>query len=233
MKAVLLAAGTGSRLRPLTDATPKCLLAFGDRPLLDRWLDALHRAGAGEVLVNLHHRADDVIRHLEGRDGPPPVRTSVEPVLLGSAGTLLANRRWLEHEEMFVVCNSDNLTDFDLRSIVDLHRRELPAASLAVFRADDPSSCGVVELDRRGRVVGFVEKPARPAGNLANAGIYVFHPSVLAELTGDLPLDIGHDLLPKLVGRSVAVEVDGYFRDIGTPESYRRAQLDWLEVDAR
>ena len=123
VKAFLLAAGIGSRLRPITDTIPKCMLAIDDRPLLDIWLDAFDRAGVDEVLVNLHHLPDVVRRHLAARDGPPAVRTVFEPELLGSAGTLLANRQWVDGEEFFLACNADNLTDFDLRSLIDAHRR--------------------------------------------------------------------------------------------------------------
>ena len=116
MKAFLLAAGTGSRLRPITDHIPKCMLPIGGRPLLDLWLDALHRAGVDEVLVNLHHLPDIVERHLAARSEPPAIRTAFEPELLGSAGTLRRHRSWVEDEEFFLVLNADNLTDFDLRS---------------------------------------------------------------------------------------------------------------------
>ena len=124
VKAFLLAAGVGSRLRPITDTTPKCMLTIGDRPLLDIWLDAFDRAGVDEVLVNLHHLPDVVRAHLAARTGPPAVRTFFEPELLGSAGTLLANRQWVEGEEFFLACNADNLTDFDLRSLIDVPPRK-------------------------------------------------------------------------------------------------------------
>lgn len=227
MKAFLLAAGTGSRLRPLTDRIPKCLLRFGGRSLLDLWLDELARVGTDEVLVNLHHLPEPVRRHIGARDGPPLVRTVFEPVLLGSAGTLVANRSWVAGEELMLVCNADNLTDFDLSKLIDFHLRGDVVASLTVFRADNPSACGVVQVDRTHRIVGYAEKPDHPVGNLANAGICAFHPSVIDQIEGTSPLDIGYDLLPKLVGMARAIEVDGYFRDIGTPAVYEQAQRTW------
>lgn len=227
MKAFLLAAGVGSRLRPITDTTPKCMLAIADRPLLDIWLDAFDRAGVDEVLVNLHHLPDMVRRHVATRSGPPSVRTFFEPELLGSAGTLLANREWVEDEELFLACYADNLTDFDLRSLIDAHREHRTLATLTVFRSENPSAGGVVELDAVGRVTGFVEKPSEPVSDLTNAGMYAFHPSVLDDFDGMRPRDIGYDLLPRLVGRARAVLVEGYFRDIGTPDAYRRAREEW------
>ncbi len=227
MKAFLLAAGVGSRLRPLTDTTPKCMLPIGNRPLLDIWLDAFDRAGVDEVLVNLHHLPDVVRRHLAGHTGPPAVRMVFEPELLGSAGTLRANRWWVEDEEYFLVCYADNLTDFDLRWLIDAQRQHREIATLAVFHSENPSAGGVVELDADGRVIGFVEKPSEPASDLTNAGLYAFRPGVIDEIDSGLPPDIGYDLLPRLVGRARAVPVEGYFRDIGTADAYRRAREEW------
>jgi mannose-1-phosphate guanylyltransferase len=227
VKAFLLAAGIGSRLRPITDVTPKCMLVIGGRPLLDIWFDAFGRAGVDEVLVNLHHLPDVVRRHLAVHEGPPAVRMVYEPELLGSAGTLVANRRWVDGEELFLACNADNLTDFDLRSLIDAHREHSALATLTVFHSPNPSAGGVVELDAAGRVVGFVEKPSQPVSDLTNAGMYAFHPSVLDEIEARPPYDIGYDLLPRLVGRARAVLVEGYFRDIGTPDAYRQAFEEW------
>jgi mannose-1-phosphate guanylyltransferase len=230
VKAFLLAAGVGSRLRPITDVTPKCMVDIGGRPLLDIWLAAFAEAGVGEVHVNVHHLPDVVLGHIAERKGAAPrVSTSFEPELLGSAGTLAANRDWVADEEMFLVCNADNLTDFSLRKLIDAHRRGLEPATLAVFTSDRPSAGGVVELDDSSRVIGFVEKPERPRSDLVNAGMYAFSPRVLDEIEPKSPCDIGYDLLPRLVERAQAVVVDGYFRDIGTPEAYGLARSEWSE----
>lgn len=227
MKAFLLAAGLGTRLRPITDSTPKCMLQIGDRPLLDIWLDALVKAGVHEVLINLHHLAPMVRAHVAARSGPPAVRMVEEQELLGSAGTLLANRDFVDGEEMFLAVNADNLTDFDLRVLIDAHRDSGAIATLSLFRAPRPSECGVVDVED-GRVVGYVEKPADPPSDLANAGMYAFHPSVLEVIAGPPPKDIGYDLLPRLVGRARAVTIDGcYFIDIGTPAALERARDEW------
>jgi mannose-1-phosphate guanylyltransferase len=230
MKAFLLAAGVGSRLRPITDTTPKCMLAIGGEPLLDIWLDSFGRAGVDEVLVNLHHLPDVVRNHLKARARslrPPAVRTVFEPELLGSAGTLVANRAWVGGDEMFLACYADNLTDFDLRSLAETHRANGAIATLAVFHSDRPSAGGVVELDAAATVVGFTEKPSRPVSDLVNAGMYAFHPRVLDEIDGPPPCDIGYDLLPRLVGRAKAIPVEGYFRDVGTADAYQRVQEEW------
>ena len=139
MKAFLLAAGLGTRLRPITNTTPKCMLVIDDRPMLDIWLDAFDAAGVDEVLVNLHHLPEAVTRHLTARTAPPSVRTVFEPELLGSAGTLLANRTWVEGEELFLACNADNLTDFDLRSLIDAHAGHDAIATWTLFHSPNAS----------------------------------------------------------------------------------------------
>jgi mannose-1-phosphate guanylyltransferase len=227
MKAFLLAAGIGNRLRPITDSIPKCMLVIDGRPLLDIWLEKFHQAGVDEVLVNMHHLPDIVSRYIAGRTGPPAVRTYFEPELLGSAGTLLANREWVKDDEFFLACNADNLTDFDLRLLTAAHRDHDSIATLAVFRSPKPSDGGVVELDADGMIIGFTEKPREPVSDLVNAGLYAFRPCVLDELADKQRADIGFDLLPRLVGRARAVLVDGYFRDIGTADAYRRAMQEW------
>jgi mannose-1-phosphate guanylyltransferase len=203
------------------------MLAIDDRPLLDIWLDAFDRAGVDEVLINLHHLPDVVRHHLAAHTGPPAVRTVFEPELLGSAGTLVANRQWVDGEELFLACNADNLTDFDLRSLVDAHLEHGAIATLTVFHSPNPSAGGVVEIDAADRVIGFEEKPSQPVSDLTNAGMYAFHPSVLDEIDATPPNDIGYDLLPRLVGRARAVPVEGYFRDIGTADAYRLAREEW------
>jgi mannose-1-phosphate guanylyltransferase len=229
VKAFLLAAGLGTRLRPLTNVTPKCMLDIDERPLLDIWLGSLARAGVEEVLVNTHYLPDVVMRHIAQRREPPLVRTVFEPDLLGSAGTLLANRQWVQDEEMFLACYADNLTDLDLELLVDFHQQGRAPATLTAFQAENPSACGIIELDTVGTVISFVEKPARPVSNLANAGMYAFHPSVIDHIEGMPPRDIAYDLLPRLVGRARALVVDAYLRDIGTVDAYRTACQEWRE----
>lgn len=227
MRAFLLAAGIGSRMRPITDSVPKCMVTVGEKPLLDIWLDAYHSAGVDEVLVNLHHLPDVVRAHLASRTGAPAVRAVFEPRLLGSAGTLAAHRDWVRGEELFLACNADNLTDFDLDELIDAHRRAGVIATLAAFHSPTPWTGGVLECDDDGTVVAFTEKPDKPTSDLVNAGIYAFSPEVLDLIPGPPPVDIGYHLLPLLVGRARAVPVEGYFRDIGTPEAYRLAREEW------
>jgi mannose-1-phosphate guanylyltransferase len=227
VKAFLLAAGLGTRLRPLTDHTPKCLVEVGGRTLLDIWLDALAGVGVDEVLVNTHHLAGQVEDHVARRTSGPRVHLVHEPELCGSAGTLVANADFVAGEDLFLAVNADNLTDFDLGVLVKAHRDGGRPATLSVFRTGRPTECGIVEV-QDGLVVGFEEKPPHPRSDLANAGLYAFAPEVIDLVEGDDVRDIGFHLLPRLVGRAGAVSIgDAYFLDIGTPEALERATLEW------
>ena len=234
MKAFLLAAGLGTRLRPLTDLVPKCLVDIGGRPLLDIWLDALAAAGIDEVLVNVHHLHHLVEEHVAARAGrAPSVKLVHEPVLLGSAGTLLANREFVAGDRFFLAINADNLTTFDIGLLMQAHHSASRMATLAVFHAPRPEQCGIVTVED-GVLVAFEEKPAHPAGDLANAGLYAFAPQVLDLVQGDAPLDIGRHLLPRLVGESRVIDVgDSFFVDIGTPEALEHARSTWPRGAAR
>jgi mannose-1-phosphate guanylyltransferase len=228
VKAFLLAAGLGTRLRPLTDRVPKCLVDIGGRPLLDIWLDALAAAGIDEVLLNVHHLHHLVEEHVVARAGRAPfVKVVHEPVLLGSAGTLHANRDFVAGERFFLAINADNLTTFDVGRLVQAHHDAPMLATLAVFRAPHPERCGIVTV-KDGLVVAFEEKPAHPLSDLANAGLYVFDPRVLDLVEGAGPLDIGRHLLPKVVGKSRVLDIgESFFIDIGTPEALEDARAAW------
>jgi mannose-1-phosphate guanylyltransferase len=229
MKAVLLAAGLGTRLRPLTDATPKCLVRIGDRALLDIWLDAFEHAGVDHVLVNTHHLAGQVEEQVARRTGGPEVTLVFEETLRGSAGTLRAARGFLEDEPFFLTVNADNLTDFDLRHLIEAHESSGLPATVTAFRAPRPEECGILAVSD-GVLVGFEEKPRRPRGEVANAGLYAFSPTVLDLVDGPDPVDLGTHLLPRLVGRARVLDIGtAYLADIGTPQALAEARSAWRE----
>jgi mannose-1-phosphate guanylyltransferase len=227
MKAFLLAAGLGTRLRPLTDRVPKCLVPVAGRPLLDHWLSHLRSTGVDDVLVNLHHLPEVVEAHLEGHVAPPVVHTLHEPVLLGSAGTLRAGREFLGDDEVFLAAYGDNFTDFDLRHLTAaLDAAPEALAAISVFHAPRPKACGILEVVD-GVMTAFEEKPAAPRSDLANAGMYAFRRAALDLIPQTRPVDIGTHLLPLLVGHAVAVPIGGAFLiDIGTPEALARAEAE-------
>lgn len=229
MKAIILAAGLGTRLRPITDTTPKCLVPINGVPLLELWLRQCERAGVESVLVNTHYLAGRVEDFVASRAGVP-VTLAYEPTLLGSAGALAANWNFVDGAESFLVVYADNLTTFELSELIAFHGTHDRIASMALFHSSNPSACGVVEMDASGLVVGFWEKPENPPGNLVNAGLYVFRAQVRQYLPAEVPADVGRSLMPALVGQAMGLPIGGYFVDIGTLENYYKAQADYASA---
>jgi mannose-1-phosphate guanylyltransferase len=230
MRAVLLAAGRGERLRPLTDEIPKCLVPINGRPLIDYWLYNLSAIGVERFLVNLHYRRDMVRRYLESGSFASRIEFTHEPSLLGTGGTLLANRAFLQAGPT-LVAHVDNLCQCNFGAFAAFHRDRPPGTELTMmtFHAPDPRACGIVELDESGVVTAFHEKSADPHGNLASAAVFIVEPSIMNELDGigHKVIDLSRDTLPRLVGRMAAWHNDEYHRDIGTPQAWLAAQLDF------
>ena len=225
MKAFLLAAGLGTRLGDLTRNIPKCLLPIGGRPLLDYWFDALEAAGVEDVLVNLHHHAGVVRAYLDAKVTPVRIRTLHEATLLGSAGTIRTAWDFVAGERDFFIIYADNFARVDLSRLARFHREhERPVLTLVAYATDEPWRCGVVELDADHRVLSFEEKPQHPRSNLANAGLHVASSGLYDYLPANVPADLGFDVLPKLIGKMAGYVTDEYIQDIGSPESYARAQ---------
>lgn len=236
MKAFLLAAGEGRRLRPLTDTLPKCLVPIDGTPLLGIWLDLLERHGVSEVLVNLHHHAARVEAYIAARAGHPRVTVAHEPALLGSAGTVLANWSFVEGEPRFFVVYADVLTRSNLTGMRQFHDAGPTTLTMGVVPTDRPREKGTVVLDSAARVVAFEEKAAEPRSNLANAGIYVATGKLVDYLRAadphTRPFDFGYHVLPRMVPDVRAYRIEEFLTDIGSPESYAHAVASWPAVAA-
>jgi mannose-1-phosphate guanylyltransferase len=228
LKAVLLAGGLGTRLRPLTDKIPKCLVPIRGTPLLKIWLDLCRKHGIHEVLINCQTEKADLLRHqLELFSKDLHVRVFVEETLLGSAGTIGANRNWLASESSFWIFYSDVLTNLDLSLMRAFHERHSCVATLGVYEVTNPTECGIAVVDEEGIIQQFVEKPAHPPGNLAFSGILIANSSLLDAIPRRTPADLGFDVIPHLAGKMLAYPIQEYLLDIGTMEKYNLAQTSW------
>jgi len=229
VRALLLAAGVGSRLQPLTQNWPKCLMPVSGKALLEHWLCILWRGGVEKVLVNTHHHREMVDRFLERQYFLDWVSSVYEPQLLGTAGTLLANAKRFHGRTIFFA-HADNWCQFDFNSFLDYHRRYRPADTLITmmtFRSATPSSCGIVELDSDGVVQVMHEKISNPPSNLANGAAYLIEPSVLDLLREYQPItDFSTQVIPNFYGRIATWENRKIYRDIGVVESLLAAQRD-------
>jgi mannose-1-phosphate guanylyltransferase len=228
VRAFLLAGGRGERLRPLTLTIPKCLAPIAGTPLLAIWIDLLERERITDILVNVSHHVEQVRSFLERTRLSVRVSLVVEAEPVGSAGTVARHRDFVAGENDFWILYADNLSAVSLRAMAETHRRHDGVLTMGLFHATEPRAAGIAELDGTGRIIGFKEKPERPQGDLANAGVYLARQSLFDHIpVTPGALDFGHDVLPTLAGRMYGHELTGYHMDIGTPEALRQATETW------
>lgn len=234
MRVLLLAAGLGTRLAPITDTIPKCLVPIAGRPLLDYWLQLLSDAGLRDILINLHYLPGQVRKYVAGTAYPVNITFAEEAELLGTGGTILKNRDYFRDGAGMVV-HADNLSLFDVQAFVGRFERREGGIEMTMmtFHTDAPQTCGIVELDDQGVVRAFHEKKPNPPGNLANAAVYIISPAVIEFIAGlNKPfVDLSTEVLPHFMGRINTFTNTVYHRDIGSPESLARAALEFPPVE--
>ena len=229
MRALLLAAGFGKRLRPITNTIPKCLVPIHGVPLLEIWLAKIFHSGITRVVINLHYLPDPVKKII----GTSPWRAQIdlfdEPVLLGTGGTVIATRKLFGGGPLLVV-HADNLSSINLRAFYAEHinRPKNCVMTMALFYTDAPQYCGIVELDQQNRVILMHEKIEEPPGKLANAAIYILNSEGLDEMEAmeGHGIDISTQIIPKFLGRIYGYQITGYHRDIGSPSSLSKAHQE-------
>ena len=231
MKAFLLAAGYGTRLRPITNTIPKCMVPICNRPLLSWWIDLFQKHGIDEIIINTHYLPEKVrefIKLNNEQNKAVKITEFYEKELLGSGGTVLANRSFVENEEMFFICYADNLTRANLTYLSNMHRVSNGVLTMGLFHTNKPEQCGIAEINDNNLITDFVEKPAFPKSNLANAGIYVASKKIFDYFPEKEVLDFGKDVLPLLVNKMYGYEIKEYLLDIGNLDNYEKAQKEWL-----
>lgn len=227
MKAFLLAAGSGTRLRPLTNDIPKCLVPIQGTPLLAIWLEWCEKYGIGQVLINAHAHSEKVSEFLASYETAVEVTLTYEPELLGSAGTLHVNRAFVAEEREFAVLYADVLTNCRFDRMLEFHRLHRAPVTVGTYRVINPTQCGILAADENGRVVEFTEKPEFPKSDNAFSGVLIGGPSLMEKVPARTPADIGFDVLPGLVGEMYAFPIADYLLDIGTMAKYEQAQREW------
>ena len=240
LNALLLAAGPGIRLKPLTNHWPKCLMPIGGIPLLEHWLCLLHQNAINNVTVNMHHHHREVSDFLERAIFLSWVTPTYEEKILGTAGTIVHNYDAFCGQPM-LLAHADNWIQCDLHEFIEFHRDRRPKntwMTMMTFRTSNPSSCGIVQLDAQGVVQNFWEKTSQPHGNLANGAVYLLEPELLEwMLIQDGLTDFSRDVIPALIGKIATWENMGIHRDIGTSMALLAAQNDpdpeqcWSDID--
>ncbi len=231
MKAILLAGGKGTRLRPLTLHTPKPIVPIFDRPFLQHQIDLLKTVPEiNEVILSLNYQPRRIEEMFgDGTSAGLKIRYVVEPNPLGTGGAIKFAAQGVD--DTLVVFNGDVLTEVDLAAVLGLHRERRAAATIVLTPVDNPTAYGLVETDAAGNVSRFLEKPDpnQITCNTINAGIYVLEPSTFDRIPKETAWSIERAYFPSLVERGetfVAYIYDGYWIDIGTPEKYVQVHRD-------
>jgi mannose-1-phosphate guanylyltransferase len=223
MKAMLLAAGLGTRLRPITDNIPKCMVSVAGRPVLQHNIEWLRSQGVLDLVINLHYHPQSVTDYFgDGSKFGVRISYSYEPQLLGTSGAVWAARQYFS-ESPFYVLYADNFIDIDLERFYDAHIKHQVIVSMALFFREDVSSSGVVMLDEHSLITAFKEKPKQGQidSHWVNAGLLLCETKVLQYIPPDKASDFGYDILPALL----AAKESMYGYAMGPRES-----LYWIDT---
>ena len=231
MKALLLAAGLGTRLRPLTDTIPKCLVPINGKVLLEYWLENLIEVGVNEILINTSYLSEQVNDFINHSIYKQYVTVVHEDRLLNTGGTVLSNKSFFG-DEPFLLIHADNLSIFNFKDFIDTYLRKPSYCEMTMmlFNSDNPTSCGIVKLDEYNVVQEFHEKVQNPPSTLANAAVYICSPNIFKflESLNKEEIDFSTEVVPKFVGKINTYLNNQYHRDIGTIESYAISQIEIL-----
>lgn len=232
MKAILLAGGHGTRLHPLTETLPKPMIPVLARPWLERLVAGLARSGTDEIICSVHHRHEVIMESIgDGLHLGARVRYAVEPRPLGTGGAIRYAGQGLD--ETFLVFNADVAHHFDLAELIRFHRDRRALVTIGLVALPDLTGYGAVQTRPDGAILRFVEKPEPGAVDAAyvNAGVYVFEPAALQYIPAGRPVSVERETFPALVAagaRLFGMPLNGYWRDLGTPERYLEAHRDIL-----
>ena len=229
-RALVLAAGLGSRLKPITDSLPKCLVKINGVPVLERWLRELEQAGCEEIMVNTCYMSELVESYISNRESKVPIKIAREEVLLGTAGTLFKNIDFFNCERGMLL-HADNVMAEELTSFAKKHklRREEKTISMLVFDTSTPESCGIIELDDNGEICAYHEKRRDAPGRLANGAVFMLEGVALDKINEHFRYasDFCRDVIPHILAEVEIYKTCKPFMDIGTPRTMEEADRIW------
>lgn len=233
MKALLLAAGLGTRLRPITNDIPKCLVKINNKPLLEYWLETLTKVGISEILINTHYFNEKVEEYVRNCPYQDKITLVYEETLLNTGGTLLANKKFFNQDEAFMLIHADNLSFCNYKEFIESHKKynNCPI-TMMLFKTDTPKTCGIVELNENNIVANFHEKVENPPSNLANGAVYICDYSIITylEKLNKKYIDFSLDVIPNYLGNINTYLNNIYHKDIGNPLAYKEAQVDIFKI---
>ncbi len=230
MKGMIMAAGVGTRLHPLTKDIPKPMVPIAGRPLMEHIIHLLRIHGFTQLVANLHYLPQTIQNYFgDGSRFGVNLKYSYEPDLMGTAGGVKNNQDFLD--ETFVVVSGDALTDINLAAFLDFHKQKGAIASIALKPMEEVERFGVVIVDSDGRITSFQEKPKKEEAlsNLVNTGVYIFEPEIFNYIPGEEVYDFGKNLFPRLAAEGApfyGYVTQDYWCDVGNLEAYSQAQKD-------
>jgi len=233
-KVMILAAGLGTRLRPLTDLISKPMTPIVNKPVMEHIIELLKLHDFREIVCNLHWYPEAIKDYFgDGSKWGVKITYSYEPELLGTAGGVKKVENFLK-DKTFLVLSGDALTDIDLTEFMEFHKRKDGICSIALSEVANPSQYGVVLIDNDNKIIGFQEKPlpGEEKSRLANTGIYVFEPEIFNYIPYNVFYDFGRDLFPKLLAKKIpyyGYKHLRYWNDVGSLEEYQQGNFDALE----
>ena len=234
MKAIILAGGIGTRLRPLSCTRPKLLFPVLNKPLLDRTLERLAESGVTELVLAVKHMAGTLMQRYGSSSHGIKILYSKEKVPMRTGGAIKYAEELIGHEEPFLVLNGDIFTTIDYKKIIKQHEESNATATIALYRVEDPSRYGTVKLTENNRITQFVEKAPKDKApsNLINAGIYVLDPQTFNYIPAGRPVSIEHEVFPKLAteGKLSGYLFEDIWVDIGKTEDFLRANRVMLDT---
>jgi mannose-1-phosphate guanylyltransferase len=237
MKALFLAGGMGTRLKPLTDELPKPMVPIMNKPLLERNMENLKRHGIHDIVISTCYKSKYIQDYFgDGSKFGLTIEYICEDIPLGTGGAIKKTEHL--YDDTFLVFNADILCNMDFTDLLQFHKSKSAAVTIAVTRVDNPCAYGVIEYDKNNYAVSFTEKPkaAEIKSNYINAGVYVIEPEVLKEIPATRPVSVEREIFPSLLkkGSKIAVYKGGsYWMDIGTPEKYLQTHKDIMSGDCR
>ena len=224
MDALLLSAGLGTRLRPLTDTWPKCLMPISGRPLIDYWLLNLKLSGFSRVFINTHWKHKIVEDYLLSLEIDLEIVLLYEPELLGTAATLRSLSDFRDCEAL-LLAHADNFCDIDFLKLNRFHNEHSAPISMVTFETDNPNECGIVVLDASDAVTEFYEKVPNPPSKQANAAVYIIDHSVIDYVNSDYDItDFSNHVLPNFLNNIKVFKHSGILIDVGSFERLKLAQ---------
>jgi mannose-1-phosphate guanylyltransferase len=237
LKALILAGGVGTRLRPLSCTRPKLLFPISNKALLDWTLERLAKNDIKEVILAVNYMAEVFIQRYGTTKYGMKILYSREGRPLRTGGPIKKAEELIGHEEPFLVLNGDILTNMNYLDLVKKHKKNDAIATIALYKVEDPSRYGIAEITEKNRVLRFLEKPARKEApsSLANAGIYVLDPEIFNYIPSERPISIEQETFPKLAGEGklFGYSFEGLWTDIGELGDYLRANRLWLDTEIK